>query len=173
IEQIAWTRVVLPRGISFFAFATLTYAIDGYRRGHAPLKNVLDYYSYILLFPKLIAGPIVRFHEFGEQLTDRSKEDTLDNKLLGFYRFIIGLSKKILIANVMAKVADEAFAMDVNTMSSGAAWIGIIAYSLQIYFDFSGYSDMAIGMGRMMGFRFIENFNNPYISQSITEFWRR
>ncbi len=173
IHELAWTKVILPIGISFFAFETLTYAIDVYRRVHAPLKSVLDYYTYILLFPKLIAGPIVRFHEIADQINDRSKEDTIDNKLLGFFRFIIGLAKKILIANVMAKVADESFEVDPNLLNPYNAWIGIVAYSFQIYFDFSGYSDMAIGLGRMMGFKFIENFNNPYTSSSITEFWRR
>lgn len=173
IAKLPWLHIALPIGISFFAFETLTYAIDVYRRVHAPLDRLLDYYTYILLFPKLIAGPIVRFHEIADQLTDRSREDTIDNKLLGFFRFIIGLSKKVLVANTMAHVADQAFNSNIQGLSSAAAWTGIIAYSFQIYFDFSGYSDMAIGMGRMMGFRFIENFNNPYISQSITEFWRR
>ena len=173
VKSVVWTKVILPIGISFFAFETLTYSIDVYRKVHKPLKNVLDYYTYILLFPKLIAGPIVRFHEIADQINDRSNEDTIDNKLLGFFRFVIGLSKKVLIANVMAKVADESFAINDGTLSAFNAWVGIVAYSFQIYFDFSGYSDMAIGLGRMMGFRFIENFNNPYTSTSITEFWRR
>ena len=173
VKNIAWTHVVLPIGISFFAFETLTYAIDVYRRVHKPLKSVLDYYTYILLFPKLIAGPIVRFHEIADQISDRSSQDTFENKMIGFQRFVIGLAKKILIANVMATVADASF--NASTASIGAcnAWLGIIAYSFQIYFDFSGYSDMAIGLGKMMGFQFIDNFNNPYNSASITEFWRR
>jgi alginate O-acetyltransferase complex protein AlgI len=173
IKSVAWTNVVLPIGISFFAFETLTYAIDVYRRVHKPLVNVLDYYTYILLFPKLIAGPIVRFHEIADQISDRTAEDNIENKLIGFHRFIIGLAKKILIANVMAQIADTAFDSQVNPIGAYNAWLGAIAYSFQIYFDFSGYSDMAIGLGRMMGFRFIDNFNNPYISGSITEFWRR
>ncbi len=173
IKSVEWTNVVLPIGISFFAFETLTYAIDVYRRVHKPLVNVLDYYTYILLFPKLIAGPIVRFHEIADQISDRTAEDTIENKLIGFHRFIIGLAKKILIANVMAQIADTAFDSQVNHIGAYNAWLGAIAYSFQIYFDFSGYSDMAIGLGRMMGFRFIDNFNNPYISGSITEFWRR
>ena len=173
IKSIAWTNVVLPIGISFFAFETLTYAIDVYRRVHKPLSNVLDYYTYILLFPKLIAGPIVRFHEIADQISDRTAEDTIENKLIGFHRFVIGLAKKILVANVMAQIADSTFDSQINHIGAYNAWLGAIAYSFQIYFDFSGYSDMAIGLGRMMGFRFIDNFNNPYISSSITEFWRR
>lgn len=172
-KSIAWTNIVLPIGISFFAFETLTYAIDVYRRVHKPLSNVLDYFTYILLFPKLIAGPIVRFHEIADQISDRTAEDTIENKLIGFHRFVIGLAKKILVANVMAQIADSTFDAQVNHIGAYNAWLGAIAYSFQIYFDFSGYSDMAIGLGRMMGFRFIDNFNNPYISSSITEFWRR
>lgn len=173
VKQVEWTSVVLPIGISFFLFETLTYSIDVYRRVHAPLKNVFDYFTYILLFPKLIAGPIVRFHEIADQISDRSAFENNDNRFLGLTRFIIGLSKKVLIANTMGKLADDVFMMDMNVMGTGTAWIGIIAYSFQIYFDFSGYSDMAIGLGRFMGFKFIENFNNPYISQNISEFWRR
>ncbi len=172
-KNIAWTEVALPIGISFFLFETLTYSIDVYRRVHAPLTNVFDYFTYILLFPKLIAGPIVRFHEIADQISDRTKFENADNRFLGITRFIIGLSKKVLVANVLAKIADDIFASDMSTLSTYNAWIGIIAYSFQIYFDFSGYSDMAIGLGRFMGFKFIENFNNPYISQNISEFWRR
>ncbi len=172
-KNIAWIEVALPIGISFFLFETLTYSIDVYRRVHVPLKSILDYYTYILLFPKLIAGPIVRFHEIADQIEDRSKHENSENRFLGLTRFIIGLSKKVLIANVMAKIADDIFASDMSSLSTYNAWLGVIAYSFQIYFDFSGYSDMAIGLGRFMGFKFIENFNNPYISKSITEFWRR
>lgn len=173
VKQVAWTSVVLPIGISFFLFETLTYSIDVYRRVHAPLKNVFDYFTYILLFPKLIAGPIVRFHEIADQISDRSAFENSENRFLGLTRFIIGLSKKVLIANTMGKIADDVFSMNMSDMSTVTAWIGIIAYSFQIYYDFSGYSDMAIGLGRFMGFKFIENFNNPYISQNISEFWRR
>lgn len=172
-QNIAWTSVILPIGISFFLFETLTYSIDVYRRVHAPLENVFHYFTYILLFPKLIAGPIVRFHEIADQISDRSTFENSDNRFLGLMRFVIGLSKKVLIANVLAKIADDIFASDMNSLSTYNAWLGIIAYSFQIYFDFSGYSDMAIGLGRFMGFKFIENFNNPYISRSISEFWRR
>ena len=173
VKQVEWTSVVLPIGISFFLFETLTYSIDVYRRVHAPLKSVFDYFTYILLFPKLIAGPIVRFHEIADQISDRSSFENSENRFLGLTRFIIGLSKKVFIANTMGKLADDIFMMDMSSLGTTTAWIGIVAYSFQIYFDFSGYSDMAIGLGRFMGFKFIENFNNPYISQNISEFWRR
>lgn len=172
-ETIHWTKVVLPIGISFFTFQALTYSVDVYRKVHAPLKSLADYLLYILLFPQLIAGPIVRYNEIADQLEDREENETFDNKLLGFYRFVIGLAKKVLIANVLGAEADRAFALSEEMLTSNIAWIGILAYTFQIYFDFSGYSDMAIGLGRMMGFKFPENFNNPYVSQNITEFWRR
>ncbi|MBC8084106.1 MAG: MBOAT family protein, partial [Hymenobacter sp.] len=127
----------------------------------------------IMLFPKMIAGPIVRFHEIAGQLTDRSTFDTVDHKLAGLFRFVIGLAKKVLIANVLGEQADIIFKMAPDTLSAPLAWLGALAYTFQIYFDFSGYSDMAIGLGRMMGFQFPENFNNPYIARSITEFWQR
>lgn len=172
-EPWEWTRVILPIGISFYTFESLTYVIDVYRKVHKPLDNFWQYQMYILLFPKLIAGPIIRYHEISDQISDRSANDTIDNKLTGFYRFGIGLAKKVLIANVMAVKADEVFNMPADQLTSGLAWAGMLAYTFQIYFDFSGYSDMAIGIGKMIGFRFPENFNNPYTSQSITEFWRR
>ncbi|HTB06092.1 MAG TPA: MBOAT family O-acyltransferase [Bacteroidia bacterium] len=170
-KGIEWTKFILPLGISFYTFETITYVVDVYRKVHKPLSNFWDYQLYIILFPKLIAGPIIRYNELADQITDRP--DTIDDKLTGFYRFTIGLSKKVFIANQMGSQADAIFAMNYQTLDSYSAWIGILAYTFQIYFDFSGYSDMAIGIGRMMGFRFPENFNNPYISQSITEFWRR
>lgn len=172
-ENVRWTQVALPVGISFYTFQTLTYAIDVYRGVHKPLRNPFQYLVYILLFPQLIAGPIVRFNQIADQIESRQHLETIDNKLLGFFRFGIGLAKKVLIANVLGAEADEAFALAEGELTSSIAWIGIIAYTFQIYYDFSGYSDMAIGMGRMMGFKFPENFNNPYISQNITEFWRR
>ncbi|HEY1037936.1 MAG TPA: MBOAT family O-acyltransferase [Bacteroidia bacterium] len=173
IEQVKWTDVILPIGISFYTFESLTYVIDVYRKLHKPLSNFWQYQMYILLFPKLIAGPIIRYHEISDQIADRSVNDTVDNKLAGFYRFCIGLAKKVLIANIMAAKADAVFAMPAEALNASYAWIGMIAYTFQIYFDFSGYSDMAIGIGRMIGFKFPENFDNPYTSQSITEFWRR
>lgn len=172
-DSIHWTQVALPIGISFFTFQALTYSVDVYRRVHAPLKSLADYLLYILLFPQLIAGPIVRYNEVADQLEDRSENETFDNKILGFYRFVIGLAKKVLIANVLGAEADRAFALSEDLLTTNIAWLGIMAYTFQIYFDFSGYSDMAIGLGRMMGFKFPENFNNPYVSQNITEFWRR
>ena len=173
VEEVAWTSVALPIGISFYTFQTLTYSIDIYRGIHKPLEKVTDYLMYILMFPQLIAGPIVRFSEVADQIVDRSDRETIDNKLLGFFRFVIGLSKKVLIANVMGATADQIFALQETELTTYYAWIGILAYTFQIYFDFSGYSDMAIGLGRMLGFKFPENFDNPYISQNITEFWRR
>ncbi len=172
-NEIAWAKLILPIGISFYTFETITYVFDVYRRVHKPLTNFWDYQTYIILFPKLIAGPIIRYHDLAGQITDRKENETIDNKLIGMYRFILGLSKKVLIANYMAGIADEIFATEFNNLDSFSAWIGILAYTFQIYFDFSGYSDMAIGIGQMIGFKFPENFNNPYSSRSITEFWRR
>jgi alginate O-acetyltransferase complex protein AlgI len=169
--RLAWTAVALPIGISFYTFQTLTYSVDVYRKLHAPLEKATDYLLYIMSFPQMIAGPIVRFNSIADQLVER--KETIDEKLIGFYRFCIGLAKKVLIANVMAEQADLIFTSDLSNLSTSNAWLGILAYTFQIYFDFSGYSDMAIGLGMMIGFKFPENFNSPYISQSISEFWRR
>ncbi|MEN8225299.1 MAG: MBOAT family O-acyltransferase, partial [Bacteroidota bacterium] len=168
-----WMKVALPIGISFFTFQKITYTVDVYRKVHVPLERVTDYALYILMFPQLIAGPIVRYNEIADQLVDRSANENIDNRLTGFFRFVIGLSKKVLIANVLGEAVDDIFSQGGANIDTISAWYGIIAYSFQIYFDFSGYSDMAIGIGRMIGFRFPENFNNPYISQNISEFWRR
>ena len=169
---IYWTKVLLPIGISFYTFQTLTYSIDVYRKVHKPLNKVTDYLLYITMFPQLIAGPIVRYNEIAGQIESRNESGEL--RALGFYRFIIGLAKKVLLGNVMAEYAKELMSLnDLTALDSGAAWVGITCYAFHIYFDFSGYSDMAIGLGKMMGFKFPENFNNPYISKSITEFWRR
>lgn len=173
VNPVSWLTVALPIGISFFTFQKLTYSVDVYRRVHPPLMKIWDYSMYILMFPQLIAGPIVRFHEIADQIEDRRAYETVDARLLGFFRFVVGLSKKVLIANVLGEQVDKIFAMPAGDISTPVAWIGIIAYSFQIYYDFSGYSDMAIGIGRMIGFSFPENFNNPYISRNITEFWRR
>jgi alginate O-acetyltransferase complex protein AlgI len=172
-KQIHWTKLILPIGISFYTFETITYVVDVYRRVHKPLTKFWDYQLYIILFPKLIAGPIIRYHQLADQITDRTANETIDNKLTGFYRFALGLGKKVLIANQMGIVADEIFRSNLSQLDTTTAWIGSLAYTFQIYFDFSGYSDMAIGLAKMIGFKFPENFNNPYISQSITEFWRR
>ena len=172
---LTWEKVVLPIGISFFTFEKLTYTIDVYRGVNRPLKSFWDFLLYIMLFPKMIAGPIVRFHEIAGQLSaqGRAAFDTIDQKLAGAFRFGLGLAKKILIANVLGEQADAIFKLDPATLSASTAWLGALAYTFQIYFDFSGYSDMAIGLGRLMGFQFPENFNNPYVSRSITEFWQR
>jgi len=170
-QNIKWTSVALPIGISFYTFQTLTYSIDVYRKVHAPLKKVTDYLLYIMSFPQMIAGPIVRFNSIAEQITSRN--ETIDDKLIGFYRFSIGLAKKVLIANVMGEQADLIMGGDLSTLNSSSAWLGIFAYTFQIYFDFSGYSDMAIGLGRMVGFKFPENFDSPYTATSITKFWRK
>ena len=173
MREMPWLRVVMPIGISFYTFETVTYVVDVYRRVHKPLDNFWNYQLYIILFPKLIAGPIVRYHEIADQITGRFVNDNNANRLAGIHRFIIGLSKKVIIANPMGEYADQVMNPNFTQIDSPVAWLGILAYSLQIYFDFSGYSDMAIGLCRFMGFRIPENFNNPYISQSITEFWRR
>ena len=172
-NPIHFIEVALPIGISFFTFHEMSYLIDVYRNEKPPLTKITDYAVYILFFPQLIAGPIIRFHEIADQIQNRKNNETIDNRLIGFYRFVIGLSKKVLIANVLGKEADLIFGMQADQLNTTLAWVGTLAYTFQIYFDFSGYSDMAIGMARMMGFVFPENFNNPYISQNITEFWRR
>ena len=168
---LQFARIALPIGISFFTFQSISYTVDVYRKVSEPLQRWYDYMLYISLFPQLIAGPIIRYNTIAEQLVER--EIPIAGRVEGFRRFTTGLGKKVLIANTLGILADEVFAMNFQTMSSGTAWIGILAYTFQIYFDFSGYSDMAIGIGRMLGFRFSENFNVPYISQSISEFWRR
>ena len=165
------TEIILPIGISFYTFETITYVVDVYRKVHKPLHKFWDYQLYIILFPKLIAGPIVRFHTIADQINQR--DETIDDKLHGFIRFCLGLSKKIILANTLGEQADKIFSIPMVELSGLDAWIGIIAYTFQIYFDFSGYSDMAIGLCRMMGFKIPENFETPYCSGSITEFWRR
>jgi len=173
LNPMRWTKVVLPIGISFFTFQKMSYSIDVYRKTSAPLQSIADYALFIMLFPQLIAGPIVRYNEVADQLLDRRANENIDNKLLGLYRFIIGLSKKMLIANILAEYVDHVFALPATEIGMATAWLGMLAYTFQIYFDFSGYSDMAIGIGRMIGFKFPENFNSPYISESVSEFWKR
>ncbi len=172
-SPVQWVRVVLPIGISFFTFQKMTYGIDVYRKVYPPLKKLTDFALYILMFPQLIAGPIVRYNEIAEQIENRQENENFNNRITGFFRFTIGLAKKVLIANVLGEQVDLIFSMPIEEIGTYTAWIGIMAYAFQIYFDFSGYSDMAIGIGRIIGFDFPENFNNPYISQNITEFWRR
>jgi alginate O-acetyltransferase complex protein AlgI len=149
----------------------MSYVIDVYRGQARAARNPTDVALYIALFPQLIAGPIVRYVDVAAEIKQRSID--LEGFASGIQRFIVGLGKKMLIANSAAAVADDVFAIPASHLSFSVAWLGILCYSLQIYFDFSGYSDMAIGLGRMFGFRFLENFNYPYIAQSVTEFWRR
>lgn len=170
-ETISWTKVVLPLGISFFSFHKISYIVDIYRGISAPLKNPLLYALYILFFPQLIAGPIIRYHEISDQLAKR--RNTFENLYEGLYRFSVGLGKKVLIADVVGRTADQVFSLGPDQLSTSIAWLGIIAYTAQIYFDFSGYSDMAIGLARIFGFKFPENFNQPYIARNFTDFWRR
>lgn len=184
---LTWTRILLPIGISFFSFQSVTYTLDVYRGINKPLEKLSDFILYIMMFPQLIAGPIIRYNEVADQI--RERQSTMDDRLQGFYRFVIGLCKKILIADVIGAEVDAVLgpsnyallsidqlneiASRIAALDTGTAWIVALAYTFQIYFDFAGYSDMAIGLGRIMGFRFPENFDNPYNSASITEFWRR
>lgn len=163
--------VHLPIGISFFTFQAMSYVIDVYRGEARVQRNPVNSSLYIALFPQLIAGPIVRYHDIAAQLT--SRVSSLDKFSSGVSLFIIGLGKKMLIANPAGEVADQIFAIPAGELDMALTWLGVACYTLQIYFDFSGYSDMAIGLGRMFGFEFKINFNYPYISQSIREFWRR
>lgn len=166
-----YPNILLPLGISFFTFQIISYLLDTYRKENEPQKNCFTLSLYIMLFPQLVAGPIVKYHDIARSLEDR--HITRLDYAGGIWRFICGLGKKVLIANQMAYLADDIFMVPVEVLDTKIAWIGIVAYSLQIYFDFSGYSDMAIGLGRMLGFNFKENFNYPYLSKSIQEFWRR
>lgn len=173
LAEIPWVSVILPIGISFYTFETITYVVDVYRKEHEPQKNFWDYLLYILFFPKLIAGPIVRYNDFAKQLQSHFANENLSNRIQGLIRFIIGLSKKVLIANQLGLVADNVFIWDYELLDSFSAWMALLAFSFQLYFDFSGYSDMAIGLALMLGIKIPENFDNPYVSKSITEFWRR
>lgn len=164
-------RVIMPIGISFYTFQAMSYLVDVYRKDCNVQKNYYDLMLYITLFPQMIAGPIVKYHDVEQQIGNR--ETTMKDFAAGLRRFIIGLAKKVLIANTIGAVVERIFVMDTVNFSTPIAWLGAISYSLQLYYDFSGYSDMAIGLGKMFGFTFLENFNYPYISKSITEFWRR
>jgi alginate O-acetyltransferase complex protein AlgI len=176
-EKIVMKEVHLPLGISFYTFHSLSYVIDLYRkrtRGeYADIKkaNLPNLALYIMFFPQLVAGPIIRYHDVAAQILARATN--IDKFASGVRRFVMGLGKKVLIANTMGGVADKIFAIPGQELTAPLAWLGIVTYSLQIYFDFSGYSDMAIGLGRMFGFEFLENFNYPYIAKSIREFWQR
>src|SRR6185436_9027443 len=163
--------VVLPIGISFFTFHAISYVVDVYRRDAVAQKGPVEAALYLLLFPQLIAGPIIRYRDIAAQLTARVVD--LDGFATGVRRFVVGLGKKMLIANIVAVPADRLFALPAGELTAAHAWLAASCYTLQIYFDFSGYSDMAIGLAQLFGFRFKENFNYPYVSQSIQEFWRR
>ncbi len=176
INQIAHSEIpllelALPIGISFYTFQTISYIIDVYRGNARVQKNIISYGAYVTMFPQLIAGPIVQYKTIDEQL--RHRTETADEFAEGVMRFMIGLGKKVLLANNAGLLWDTIRVMDTGTLPVLTAWIGIAAYTFQIYFDFSGYSDMAIGLGHMFGFRFLENFDHPYESKSATEFWRR
>lgn len=169
--QIPLLDLALPIGISFYTFQTMSYTIDVYKRDVAAQKNIISFSAYVCMFPQLIAGPIVRYRTIAKEIDNRTI--TVDNFSQGITRFVTGLGKKVLLANNIGMLWEAISATQMAQMSVLGAWLGIIAFGFQIYFDFSGYSDMAIGMGRMFGFTFLENFNYPYISKSITEFWRR
>jgi alginate O-acetyltransferase complex protein AlgI len=161
--------ITLPIGISFYTFHALSYTIDVYRGTAPPVRSFVDFACYIALFPQLVAGPIIRYNTVADQLVSRSH--TWEKFASGVTLFILGFAKKILLANPMGQVADAAFGA--QSLSAADAWFGALAYAFQIYFDFSGYSDMAIGLGRMIGFEFLKNFDSPYKAESITDFWRR
>ncbi len=171
LNPIVWLEIALPIGISFFTFQKISYLVDVYRGTTPAAERFTEYALYVALFPQLIAGPIIRYHDIQAQITERTHR--IDLVFSGLVRFSIGLAKKVLIADAMGNVADTIFNLPIDSLTTGYAWLGALAYAYQIYFDFSGYSDMAIGLGRILGFRIPENFNTPYVSQTITEFWRR
>ena len=170
-EFPSFSGIVMPIGISFYTFQAMSYLVDVYRGVVKVQKNIAKLALYICLFPQLIAGPIVQYADVADQIDRRS--ETFDKIVYGVKRFIVGLAKKVLLANTLGAVADKIFDSPVTSFSPAIAWIGAVAYSFQLFYDFSGYSDMAIGLGSIFGFKFLENFNYPYISKSITEFWRR
>ncbi len=170
-SNIGEMDLALPIGISFYTFQVLSYVIDVYRKTVPAQKSIVNLGMYVTLFPQLIAGPIVRYETVAEEIENRKENFT--EVVEGLKRFFIGLGKKVLIANQMALIADTIYGGDLATTGTVSLWLAAISYTLQIYFDFSGYSDMAIGLGRMFGFHFLENFNYPYIAKSITDFWRR
>lgn len=169
--DIALFNLTLPIGISFYTFQTMSYTIDVYKNEAKPQKNIINLGTFVTLFPQLVAGPIVRYVDISKQLNNR--HSNINKIYEGIYRFTIGLSKKILLANNLGLIWTSVKSTPYSELSNLTAWLGIVCFTLQIYFDFSGYSDMAIGLGKIFGFDFLENFNFPYISKSITEFWRR
>jgi alginate O-acetyltransferase complex protein AlgI len=171
ITPLAVASIPLPLGISFFTFHAISYVVDVYKRNADAERNLPRFALYILLFPQLIAGPIIRWRDIASQLPER--EQRIADFSYGVRRFVLGLGKKVLIANTLGRTADQIFSLPAAELTTPLAWLGLVCYTLQIYFDFSGYSDMAIGLMRMFGFRILENFNYPYIARSIREFWRR
>jgi len=168
-----YLNIILPLGISFFVFESLTYIIDVYRREQKALNNLSHYLLYIFFFPKMIAGPIVRYSEISDQIEGRFENNSIHHFLTGFGRFVTGLCKKVLIADVLGVYTDAYIRGSDHLYSIESAWLAAISFTMQIYFDFSGYSDMAIGIARMFGFKLNENFNNPFNSASLSEFWKR
>ncbi len=170
-EAVVIPQILMPIGISFFTFQAMSYVFDVYNKTVAVQKNPLNVALYVSMFPQLIAGPIVRYQTIANEIQVR--ETNISKFSEGVIRFVYGLAKKVVLANAMGKIADDVFSQSIGQLSGKVAWVGAIAYSFQIFYDFSGYSDMGIGLGRMFGFTFLENFDFPYISKSITEFWRR
>lgn len=170
-KPLGMLEIALPLAVSFIVFEKITYVTDVYRGVGKPANSLIDYFTYVLLFPKLIAGPIIKYHDIDKQIKERIS--TKDDIYEGFFRFTKGFFKKVFIADTLAPVIDTIFTYNSLSLGSIDAWLGVICFTIQIYFDFSGYSDMAIGLLRVMGFRIMENFNLPYISKSFTEFWRR
>jgi alginate O-acetyltransferase complex protein AlgI len=168
-NAVKLTHVLLPIGLSFYIFHAISYLVDIYRREAPPARNLIDFAAFIALFPHLVAGPVLRYHLLAEQF--RSRTHSFDRFSRGCVVFMIGFCKKVLIADTVAPLADAAFSAPIPTLAD--AWLGAVAYTVQLFFDFSGYTDMAIGLALMIGFVFPENFNDPYISRSITEFWKR
>lgn len=170
--QIALPAIALPIGVSFVVFEKITYLVDIYRGLSKPARDFSQYLTYVFFFPKLLAGPIIKYHDIVGQF-EQFPESHMDDFFIGVSRFMLGLVKKTLLADTLATGADLVFAQDPGQLTSSDAWWGVLFFTLQIYFDFSGYSDMAIGIARMLGFRLLENFNMPYIATSMTDFWRR
>jgi D-alanyl-lipoteichoic acid acyltransferase DltB (MBOAT superfamily) len=170
-KDLSYINISLPIGISFFTFQLMSYLFDIYYGKASPQKNSLYVGLYVSLFPQLIAGPIVRYEKVALEISNRT--ETYDDIVVGMKRFIYGLAKKVLISNYVAQIADNIFDYMAGSTSVGMVWLGAISYTFQIYFDFSGYSNIAIGLGRIFGFHFDKNFNYPYISKSVTDFWRR
>jgi alginate O-acetyltransferase complex protein AlgI len=171
-NRIPLLHLALPIGVSFVVFEKITYLVDTYRGISRPAASFTDYCLFVLFFPKLLAGPILKYHEMKDQIA-APPEIRWADFATGFLRFARGLGRKLLVADPLGGFVNQVFAADPVTLGAGLAWLGLVSFALQIYFDFAGYSDMAIGLARMMGFRLRENFNSPYVSQSITEFWRR